>query len=152
MQSNPTTTIKDELEEALSKAATPTDKTVIITVVNRAYVEPNNDHYPTMFDLFLEGFWVGEETKSLLDHLVVVAVDQTAYDRCKFRRLNCYRLVMNGSDFTEEKLYMSKDFIKMMWMRTLFLLNVLKHGYNFIFTVSDVCFALIFFLTFFTMF
>ena len=128
--------IRDELEAALSNAAMATDKTVIITIVNKAYVEPHNDQYPTMLDLFLEGFWVGEETRSLLDHLLVVAMDQTAYDRCSFRRLNCYRLLTDGVDFTEEKLYMSQDFIKMMWTRTRFLLDVLKRGYNFIFTVS----------------
>ncbi|XP_027163284.1 uncharacterized protein At1g28695-like [Coffea eugenioides] len=132
------TMIRDELEAALSNAAMATDKTVIITIVNKAYVEPHNDQYPTMLDLFLEGFWVGEETRSLLDHLLVVAMDQTAYDRCSFRRLNCYRLLTDGVDFTEEKLYMSQDFIKMMWTRTRFLLDVLKRGYNFIFTDTDV--------------
>ncbi|KAL3516810.1 hypothetical protein ACH5RR_023712 [Cinchona calisaya] len=129
--------IKDDLEEALSNAATA-NKTLIITIVNKAYVEPHNDQYPTMLDLFLEGFWVGEETISLLDHLLVVAMDQTAYDRCKFRRLNCYRLLTDGADFTEEKFYMSQDFINMMWTRTRFLLDVLKRGYNFIFTDTDV--------------
>lgn len=133
------TPLKDELEEALSNAATAPNKTLIITIVNKAYVEPHNDQYPTMLDLFLEGFWVGEDTKSLLNHLLVVAVDQTAYDRCQFRRLNCYRLVTkDGVDFAGEKLYMSNDFIKMMWTRTSFLLDVLKRGYNFVFTVSNL--------------
>ncbi|CAI9102060.1 OLC1v1000253C2 [Oldenlandia corymbosa var. corymbosa] len=91
-----------------------------------------------MFDIFLEGFWVGEETQSLLNHLLVVSMDQTAYNRCIFRRLNCYRLTTKGVDFGEEKLYMSEDFITMMWARTGFLLNVLKRGYNFIFTDTDV--------------
>lgn len=111
------------------------NKTVIITIVNKAYVY----EYPAMFDLFLEGFWVGEGTRSLLGNLVVVAMDQTAYRRCKFRRLNCYRLATDGGvDFAEEKLYMSADFINMMWTRTLFLLRVLKRGYSFIFTDTDV--------------
>lgn len=132
------TIIRDELEEALSSAATATEKTVIITIVNKAYVEPHNYRYPTMLDLFLDGFWVGEETRSLLGHLLVVAMDQTAYDRCLFQRLNCYRLLTDGIDFTEEKLYMSQDFIKMMWTRTRFLLDVLERGYNFIFTDTDV--------------
>lgn len=142
---------KDELEEALTNSSLgdEEDKTVIITIVNKAYVEPHNDQYPTMFDLFLEGFWVGgNETRSLLDKLLVVAMDQTAYERCKFRRLNCYKLVTDGVDFAEEKLYMSADFIKMMWSRTLFLLDVLKRGYNFIFTViiSLIIYSLSFFL------
>ncbi|KAA8520419.1 hypothetical protein F0562_014675 [Nyssa sinensis] len=74
---------KDELEEALDEASME-NKTVIIAVVNKAYVEQRDDRYPTMLDLFLESFWVGEGTRSLLDHLLIVAVDQTAYDRCKF--------------------------------------------------------------------
>lgn len=138
---NETTTRDDKLlEQALRRASMgkkeSDEKTVIITIVNKAYV----DEYPAMFDLFLEGFWVGEGTRSLLQNLLVVAVDQTAYRRCKFRRLNCYRLVVTddaGStvDFAEEKLYMSADFINMMWSRTHFLLRVLKRGYSFIFTV-----------------
>ncbi|GMP62167.1 hypothetical protein CsSME_00024366 [Camellia sinensis var. sinensis] len=124
----------DKLEAALSRASMA-NKTVIITVVNKAYAESHDDTYPSMLDLFLESFWLGEETRPLIDHLLFVAVDQTAYDRCEFRRLHCYKLGTEGVDFTGEKVYMSDEFIKMMWRRTLFLLDVLKRGYNFIFTV-----------------
>ncbi|CAK9133480.1 unnamed protein product [Ilex paraguariensis] len=126
---------KDELEEALSKASMA-DRTVIIAVVNKAYVEPHDNKSPAMFDIFLESFWLGEDTRPLLDHLLLVAVDQTSYERCKFRRLNCYKLETAGVDFTGEKLYMSEDFINMMWRRTRFLLDVLNRGYNFIFTLT----------------
>ncbi|KAH6812211.1 Nucleotide-diphospho-sugar transferase family protein [Perilla frutescens var. frutescens] len=116
------------------------NKTVIITVINKAYVEANNDEYPSMFDLFLEGFWVGEETRPLLRHLLVVSMDSTAHERCQFRRLNCYRLAAEGGGdgFAGEKIYMSNEFIEMMWKRTSFVLDVLKRGYNFIFTDTDV--------------
>ncbi|XP_058221753.1 uncharacterized protein At1g28695-like isoform X2 [Rhododendron vialii] len=114
------------------------NKTLIITIVNKAYVEPHRDNFPSMLDLFLESFWLGEDTRSLLDHLLLVAVDRTAYDRCKFRRLRCYRLETDGVDFTGERVYMSDDFIKMMWRRTFFLLDVLQRGYNFIFTDTDI--------------
>ncbi|KAM0013042.1 putative nucleotide-diphospho-sugar transferase [Helianthus debilis subsp. tardiflorus] len=53
-----------------------------------------------------------------------------------FLRLHCYRLKTDGDDFVDEKVYMSEDFIKMMWLRTRFLGDVLRRGYNFIFTVS----------------
>ncbi|KAE9459953.1 hypothetical protein C3L33_08138, partial [Rhododendron williamsianum] len=92
----------DELELALQKASMP-NKTLIITIVNKAYVEPHRDNFPSMLDLFLESFWVGEDTRPLLDHLLLVAVDQTAYDRGKFRRLRCYRLETDGVDFAGEK-------------------------------------------------
>jgi len=106
-------------------------------MVNKAYVEQDvNGDTITMFDLFLSSFWLGEGTRSLIDNLLIVAVDQTAYDRCQFLRLNCYKLETDGVDFEGEKFYMSQDFINMMWRRTSFLLEVLKHGYNFIFTVN----------------
>lgn len=111
------------------------NKTLIVTVINKAYAEQVLNGDTTMLDLFLSSFWLGEGTRSLLDHVLIVAVDRTAYDRCRFLRLNCYRLKTDGVDFEGEKMYMSEDFIKMMWRRTLFLLDVLKRGYNFIFTV-----------------
>ncbi|KAF3445612.1 hypothetical protein FNV43_RR10788 [Rhamnella rubrinervis] len=127
----------DELEEALSKASMD-NKTVIIAVINRAYADQDITADTTMLDLFLDSFWLGEDTKSLRDHLLLVAVDQMAYDRCRFLRLNCYKLETDGVDFKGEKLYMSEDFIRMMWRRTLFLLDVLKRGYNFVFTDMDI--------------
>ncbi|XP_028782780.1 uncharacterized protein At1g28695-like [Neltuma alba] len=128
----------NDLDSALAKASTE-NKTVIVAVINKAYAEQDvNGDTVTMFDLFLSSFWLGEGTRSLLDHLLVVAVDQTSYDRCKFLRLNCFKLQTDGVDFQGEELYMSPEFIKMMWRRTLFLLQVLKRGYNFIFTDTDV--------------
>lgn len=125
---------QNDLETVLTKAAMP-NKTVIITIANRAYVEGGGDGI-SMLDLFLESFWIGEGTRKILDHILVVATDQTAYDRCVFRRLNCYKMASGETgDMEGEKVYMSKDFINMMWRRTLFLLHVLQHGYNFIFTV-----------------
>ncbi|KAL6126887.1 hypothetical protein ACLB2K_074932 [Fragaria x ananassa] len=41
-------------------------------------------------------------------------------------------------DFDAEEVYMSQDFIKMMWRRTLFLGETLKKGYSFIFMDADV--------------
>ncbi|KAG9142118.1 hypothetical protein Leryth_024171, partial [Lithospermum erythrorhizon] len=122
---------RDELDEALAKVSMK-NKTIIIAVINKAYVEGDKP----MLDLFLDGFWVGEDTQSLIDNLLVVSVDQTSYDRCMFLRLRCYKLKTDGVDFGGgEVIYMSDDFIKMMWRRTLFLGQVLKRGYNFIFTV-----------------
>ncbi|KAF5198015.1 Nucleotide-diphospho-sugar transferase family protein [Thalictrum thalictroides] len=110
------------------------NKTLIITVVNKAYVEGEK----SMLDLFLDSFWLGDDTQFLVNHLLIVAMDQIAYDRCMFLRRHCYRLVTDGVDFGGEKLYMSNDFVNMMWRRTLFLANVLQRGYNFIFTDTDI--------------
>ncbi|CAA7048071.1 unnamed protein product [Microthlaspi erraticum] len=127
----------EELEATLDRAAAGNNKTVIITVVNKAYVEEVGGGR-TMLDLFLESFWEGEGTLPLLDHLMVVATDQTAYDRCRFRRLHCYKMDTEGLDLEGEKVYMSADFIEMMWRRTRLLLDVLRRGYHLIFTDTDV--------------
>ncbi|PIM99192.1 hypothetical protein CDL12_28317 [Handroanthus impetiginosus] len=124
----------DELEEGLAAAASNTNKTVIIAIVNKAYVEGDKP----MLDLFLDGFWLGEGTRELVKNLLIVAMDQTSNERCKFLGLHCYKLETEGVDFVGEKVYMSDDFIKMMWRRTLFLGDVLKRGYGFIFTDIDV--------------
>ncbi|KAL7253627.1 hypothetical protein ACSBR1_008044 [Camellia fascicularis] len=127
------TIYRDELEAILAETATE-NKTVIIAVVNKAYVEGDK----SMLDLFLDSFWLGDDTRGLTDHLLIVAVDQTAYERCMFLKLHCYKLETDGVDFDAEEMFMSDDFIKMMWRRTLFLGDVLKRGYNFIFTDTDV--------------
>ncbi|CAL9154162.1 unnamed protein product [Musa hybrid cultivar] len=123
---------EDELGRAL-QGASMANKTVIISVLNKAYVEENG-----MLDLFLRSLREGEDTGLLIKHLVLVAVDKTAFDRCRALGLHCFQLVTDGIDFSKEELYMSDDFIKMMWSRTLFLGNVLRRGYNFIFTDMDV--------------
>ncbi|XP_058208244.1 uncharacterized protein At1g28695-like [Rhododendron vialii] len=110
------------------------NKSLIIAMVNRAYVEGDR----SMLDLFMEGFWLSDCTWGLVDHLLIVAADQVSYQRCMFLRLHCYRLETDGVDFDGEKIYMSNDFIKMMWRRTLFLGDVLKRGYNFIYTVTGL--------------
>ncbi|KAG5231113.1 Nucleotide-diphospho-sugar transferase family protein [Salix suchowensis] len=120
-----------------SRLSTP-NKTVIIAVVNQAYVEQIAGAETTMLDLFLESFWLGEDTRPLLDHLLLVSVDQIANEMCIFKRLNCYKVETEGVDFGKEQIFMSRDFISMMWRRTLLLLDILKHGYNFIFTDVDV--------------
>ncbi|KAG6705554.1 hypothetical protein I3843_07G179100 [Carya illinoinensis] len=95
-----------------------------------------------MLDMFLDSFWVGEDTRELMDRLLLVAVDQRSFERCKFLRLHCYKLELildeGAVDSNGEKLYMSNDFMKMMWRRTLFLGDILKRGYSFIFTDTDV--------------
>ncbi|KAI3891056.1 hypothetical protein MKW98_007361 [Papaver atlanticum] len=125
---------QDELETALSEASAGNNKTVIIAIINKAYVEGEM----TMLSVFLQSFWLGEDTRYLINHLLLVSVDQVSYERCKFLRLHCYRLVTEGVDFGREKLYNSQEFKKMMWRRTEFLADVLRRGYSFIFTDADV--------------
>ncbi|GKD07475.1 putative nucleotide-diphospho-sugar transferase [Tanacetum coccineum] len=131
---NEETIYRDDLDAALAGASTE-NSTVIIAVANKAYTEGDKP----MLDIFLDGLWLGEGTRKLKDHILIVAIDQTAYDRCKFLKLHCYKMKTDGVEFDGgEKLFMSDDFIKMMWRRTLLLGDVLKHGYNFIFTDMDI--------------
>nr|XP_009793894.1 PREDICTED: uncharacterized protein At4g15970-like [Nicotiana sylvestris] len=135
MQGNilPSTSKKQsKLKQVLEEAAME-DKTVIITTLNAAWTAPNS-----IFDLFLESFRIGNNTNSLLNHVLVVALDQTAYSRCLEVHPNCYALITNGVDFSGEAHFMSDDYLKMMWRRIDFLRIVLQMGYNFIFTDADI--------------
>ncbi|KAH9318103.1 hypothetical protein KI387_019872, partial [Taxus chinensis] len=120
------------LERILRKAAMP-DNTIIITTLNRAWATPNS-----MIDLFLESFHVGEGINSFLNHLVIVALDQKAYDRCQYIHAHCFMLKTEGVDFSGEKFFMTDDYLKMMWRRIDFLRSILEMGFNFVFTDADI--------------
>ncbi|XP_068664492.1 uncharacterized protein At4g15970-like [Aristolochia californica] len=109
------------------------DRTVILTTLNDAWSAPNS-----VIDLFLESFRIGEGTDVLLNHLLIVAMDQKAFDRCKFIHPHCYSLQTEGVDFSPEKIFMSPDYLKMMWRRIEFLRTVLQLGYSFVFTDADI--------------
>lgn len=88
-----------------------------------------------MVHLFLESFRLGEEISHLLDHLVIVALDQVAYDQCKELHALCYMLKTEGVDFSGEKYFMTEDYLRMMWRRIYFLKYILEMGYSFVFSV-----------------
>ncbi|KAK4364847.1 hypothetical protein RND71_016205 [Anisodus tanguticus] len=123
---------KNKLEKVLEKAAMG-DKTVIITALNAAWTEPNS-----IFDTFLKSFVVGNQTTPLLKHVVVAALDQTAYSRCLKKQLHCYALTTKDVDFSAEARYMSEDYLKITWRKIDFQRTVLEMGYNFIFTDADI--------------
>ncbi|KAL3650991.1 hypothetical protein CASFOL_007394 [Castilleja foliolosa] len=121
------------LEQILERASMA-DKTVIITTLNEAWIEPNS-----IFDLFLESFKIGNQTNGLLKHLVVVALDQRAFEHClNSDGLHCYFLTTDGTNFSGEAHFMTPDYLKMMWRRIDFLRIVLQMGYNFVFTDADI--------------
>ncbi|XP_006414588.2 uncharacterized protein At4g15970 [Eutrema salsugineum] len=124
---------KRSLEDIMREAATE-EKTVIITFLIRAWAEPNS-----IFDLFIESFHVGQGTKRLLRHLVVICLDEKAYSRClKVYPHRCYFLKTAGVDFSGQKNYMTQDYLKLMWRRIEFLGSLLKLGYSFISTDMDI--------------
>ncbi|KAL7187047.1 hypothetical protein ACSBR1_037172 [Camellia fascicularis] len=121
-----------KLEKILEKVAMA-DKTVIITTLNGAWAAPNS-----IFDVFLESFRIGNETSRFLNHLVVIAVDHYAYDRCLALHPHCYALSTTGLDFSGEASYMTSTYLEIVWRKIDLLHSVLKMGYSFIFTDADI--------------
>eukprot|EP00252_Welwitschia_mirabilis_P008795 TRINITY_DN2097_c0_g1_i1.p1 TRINITY_DN2097_c0_g1~~TRINITY_DN2097_c0_g1_i1.p1 ORF type:complete len:252 (+),score=9.12 TRINITY_DN2097_c0_g1_i1:373-1128(+) len=91
-----------------------------------------------MIDLFLESFRIGEGTQELLNNLLIICLDAKAYNRCQEIHPHCYTLVTRGIDFSAEKVFMSHDYLMMMWRRLGFLGEILKRGYSFVFSDSDI--------------
>lgn len=106
------------------------NKTVMLSVLNRAYANKDG-----MFDLFLESFRNGKNTSHLLNHLLIICFDQIAYDRCISLHPHCYKVFVEGNDFSKELLFMSKGYLNMLWRKTSFLIEILKKDYSFFFTV-----------------
>lgn len=101
-------------------------------MLNKAYVEGEKP----MLDIFLDALWLGEGTHRLVRHLLVVTLDSTSLDRCRFLGLHCYHLeIEGGRSFEGEKMFMSEDFLRIMWRRILFLRDILARGYSIVFTV-----------------
>ncbi|KAF5175828.1 Nucleotide-diphospho-sugar transferase family protein [Thalictrum thalictroides] len=120
------------LERVLKDAAMD-DGTVILTTLNEAWAAPDS-----IFDLFLESFRIGDHTRRLLNHLVIIALDGKAYTRCLAVHTHCFALTTEGLDFSKEAYFMSPHYLKMMWRRIDFLRSVLEMGYNFVFTDADI--------------
>ncbi|KAJ1290308.1 hypothetical protein BS78_02G233500, partial [Paspalum vaginatum] len=123
----------DKLPELLKRAAMD-DKVIIMTFTNEAWTAPGS-----LLDLFLESFRLGVRTAPLLKHLLVVAVDVKAYERCQHVHRLCYHLHVDGSvDYAAEQRFMAKDYLDMMWRRNRFQARVLALGYSFVFTDVDI--------------
>ncbi|KAI3892959.1 hypothetical protein MKW92_005879 [Papaver armeniacum] len=121
--------------EKLLKAAAMKDKTVILTTLNEAWAAPAPN---SILDLFLESFKIGENTKNLLNHLVIIAMDQRAYQRCLEVHPHCYALKVEGVDFTVEAYFMKGNYLKMVWSKIDIQKSALEMGYNFVFTDADI--------------
>ncbi|KAM0890514.1 hypothetical protein ACQ4PT_027001 [Festuca glaucescens] len=120
---------------AVLKNASMEDGTVIMTSINRAYAAPGS-----LLDLFMESFRLGEGTAHLLDHVLIVAVDPGAFRRCRSVHRHCYLLRRSPGavDYSDEKHFMTKDYLDMMWGRNRFQQTILELGFNFLFTDIDI--------------
>ncbi|KAF3438335.1 hypothetical protein FNV43_RR21097 [Rhamnella rubrinervis] len=120
------------LDVVLNRASMK-NKTVIITTLNNAWAVPNS-----IFDLFLESFRIGNNTQKLVNHLVVICMDEKAHSRCLALHPHCYYLPTEGANFSSEAVFMTPDYLQMMWRRIEFLANLLEKGYSFIFSDTDI--------------
>ncbi|XP_062199625.1 uncharacterized protein At4g15970-like [Phragmites australis] len=123
---------EDKLPEVLRRAAME-DKTIIMTFTNEAFAAPGS-----LMDLFLESFRTGVRTEPLLKHLIIVAADAKAFERCQLVHPLCYALPVGGANFTSEQVFMVGDYLDMMWRRNRFQARVLELGYSFVFTDVDI--------------
>ncbi|TKW33993.1 hypothetical protein SEVIR_2G275700v4 [Setaria viridis] len=123
----------DKLPELLRTAAME-DRTIIMTFTNEAWTAPGS-----LLDLFLESFRIGVRTEPLLKHLIIVAIDQKAFERCQELHPLCYALPVGGGvNFESEQSYMARDYVDMLWRRNRFQARVLGLGYGFVFTDVDI--------------
>ncbi|KAF3438165.1 hypothetical protein FNV43_RR20921 [Rhamnella rubrinervis] len=121
-----------QLEIGLEKASMKDNKTVILTTLNEAWAKPHS-----IFDLFLESFRIGNNTQRLLNHLLVICLDDKAYHHCLTLHPHCYNL-RTKLDFSSEAYFKALDYLEMMWRRLEVLAVVLDKGFNFVFTDTDV--------------
>ncbi|KAJ3689055.1 hypothetical protein LUZ61_018219 [Rhynchospora tenuis] len=128
-----TTDFHDDNFVMMIQKAAMDDKRVILTDVNEAFAAPNS-----MLDLFLESFHNGDNITHLLDHLIIVAMDQKAFEKCKSVHHYCYLHEDIGTDLRSENVYMSEAYIDLVWTKVRLWQLILEQGYSFLFTDVDV--------------
>lgn len=121
------------LVEVLRAVSMP-DKTVIITAINQAWADGNG----SMLDLFLESLHRGSGTENLMNHLLIIALDRKAYERCVQIHPYCYQVETEGVDLSTEKSFLTPGYKKLMARRLEIMKNVLDYGYSILFTDTDV--------------
>ncbi|KAI4348304.1 hypothetical protein L6164_009039 [Bauhinia variegata] len=117
-----------ELKQVL-KRASMSDRTVILTMVDEAWARPGS-----VLDVFLQSFKVGDGTRRFLNHLVIITMDAQAFGYCSSLHPHC----IHPSTFVH---YFSPTIPNrnlLSWKKHSVLLDVLKLGYNIIFTEADV--------------
>ncbi|CAN6461180.1 unnamed protein product [Victoria cruziana] len=119
--------------DAVLEGVSMENKSFILTVINKPYAEKSS-----MLDLFLQCFREGEGTQRLIKHLLIAAVDEEAYDNCRRVHPYCYKITTEGVDFSGEQLFQAKIYVKMMWRRLQFIADILRRGYNIVFTDTDI--------------
>ncbi|KAM3761182.1 hypothetical protein ACB098_01G248500 [Castanea mollissima] len=109
------------------------DRTVILTILDETWGSPGS-----VLDLFLESFRIGQKTQRFLNHLVIAALDNQAYRYCTSIHSHCFQLTPATSKLAKRKGSTSPDHLMLKKIKYDLLLEVIKLGYNIVFTEADV--------------
>lgn len=116
-----------ELENMLRRATMP-DRTVILTMVDESVASPGS-----LLDILLQSFKSGEGTQRLVNHLVIITMDLQAFEYCRSLHPYCIHPSVFPHPFAT---IMTTPANKLFtWTRKDVLFEVVRLGYNIIFTV-----------------
>ncbi|EPS72359.1 hypothetical protein M569_02400 [Genlisea aurea] len=122
---------KLELEKVLASACMD-NKTVFLTTLNKAWIEKDS-----IFDLYLSSFKYGIDTEWMLKHLIVICIDEEAYEHCRnTTTLYCYYFEIEGVGIANAANFMTPNYIEIVIRRNEILQDALHLGYNVFFTVN----------------
>lgn len=113
----------------LLRRTTMQDRTVIITMVGQEWASPGS-----ILDLFLESFRIGEGTKPLLNHLLIIALDSKAFQYCETVHFHCFYLSNSSIRYTKNKQ------LSLPQLRNKFWQEVIELAYSIVFTVRSFFF------------
>ncbi|CAK8541106.1 unnamed protein product [Lathyrus sativus] len=128
---------KQELIQVLKKA-TMKDRTVIITMVDESHARPGS-----MLEVFLQSFEYGRGTRRFLSHLVIVTMDEQAFQYCRLLHPYCIHPSTFQPYFSTKRRSVTTvttpdHSVLSSWRRNHVLMQVIELGYNIIFTETDV--------------
>ncbi|CAJ1790771.1 unnamed protein product [Sphenostylis stenocarpa] len=128
------TSTNQELDNMLKRATMP-DRTVILTMVDESLASPGS-----ILDTLLQSFKSGEGTQGLVNHLVIITMDPQALKYCRSLHPYCIHPSIFPHHFaTKGQSIMTTPDLKLFaWTRKDILLEVIRLGYNIIFTDADV--------------
>ncbi|KAK7395900.1 hypothetical protein VNO78_16488 [Psophocarpus tetragonolobus] len=123
-----------ELDDALRRAIMP-DRTVLLTMVDESLASPGS-----ILDILLQSFKSGEGTQRLLNHLVIIARDPQAFEYCRSLHPHCIHPSIFPHHFASNRgsSMTTPGHNLLPWTRNDVLFEVIRLGYNIIFTDADV--------------
>lgn len=98
-------------------------------MVDQEWAKPES-----LLDMLIKSFRIGERTKHLLNHLIVVALDDQALRYCLRTHPHCYLLKDSRRNYES----LSPDDLVADWRKKALVKEILELGYNIMFTVSSL--------------